>query len=48
MNAVRLVKENATHDENISTWEGDFKAAARRARETEHADYECDFRIAFD
>jgi len=36
--AARLAKEIATHDEDISTWEGDFKAATK-VREIEHTDY---------
>jgi len=36
--AARLAKEIAKHDEDISTWEGDFKAASK-VREIEHADY---------
>jgi len=37
--AARLTKEIAKHDEDISTWEGDLKAATK-VREIEHADYE--------
>merc|ERR1719454_2250344 len=33
-----LAKEIAKHDEDISTWEGDFKAATK-VREIEHTDY---------
>jgi chromosome segregation ATPase len=36
--AARLAKEIAKHDEDISTWEGDFKAATK-VREIENADY---------
>merc|ERR1712100_343603 len=36
--AARLAKEIAKHDEDISTWEGDFKAASK-VREIEHTDY---------
>merc|ERR1719399_1569538 len=36
--AARLAKEIAKHDEDISTWEGDFKAATK-VREIEHTDY---------
>merc|ERR1719161_1723872 len=36
--AARLAKEIAKHDEDISTWEGDFKAASK-VREIENADY---------
>merc|ERR1712224_252989 len=36
--AARLAKEIAQHDEDISTWEGDFKAATK-VREIENADY---------
>jgi len=36
--ASRLAKEIAKHDEDISTWEGDFKAATK-VREIENADY---------
>merc|ERR1719399_2161505 len=36
--AARLVKEIAQHDEDISTWEGDFKAATK-VREIENTDY---------
>ena len=39
INAVRFAKEKSTHDENISTWDGDF-IVATRVRETEHADNE--------
>merc|ERR1740133_451067 len=35
---VRLTKEIAKHDEDISVWEGDLKAA-NKVREIEHADY---------
>merc|ERR1711968_209429 len=36
--AAQLAKEIAKHDEDISTWEGDFKAASK-VREIEHTDY---------
>merc|ERR1712036_175879 len=36
--AAQLAKEIAKHDEDISTWEGDFKAAVK-VREIEHTDY---------
>merc|ERR1719284_1729517 len=36
--AARLAKEIAQHDEDISTWEGDFKAATK-VREIENTDY---------
>merc|ERR1719475_15148 len=36
--AAQLAKEIAKHDEDISTWEGDFKAATK-VREIEHTDY---------
>jgi len=36
--ASQLAKEIAKHDEDISTWEGDFKAASK-VREIEHVDY---------
>jgi chromosome segregation ATPase len=36
--AARLAKEISKHDEDISTWEGDFKAATK-VREIEHTDY---------
>merc|ERR1719434_30839 len=36
--AAQLAKEIAKHDEDISTWEGDFKAASK-VREIEHNDY---------
>jgi len=36
--AARLAREIAKHDEDISTWEGDFKAATK-VREIENADY---------
>jgi len=36
--AARLAKEISKHDEDISTWEGDFKAASK-VREIEHTDY---------
>merc|ERR1719345_482227 len=36
--AARLAKEITKHDEDISTWEGDFKAASK-VREIEHTDY---------
>merc|ERR1712100_526858 len=36
--AAHLAKEIAKHDEDISTWEGDFKAASK-VREIEHTDY---------
>jgi len=36
--AARLTKEIAVHDEDITTWEGDFKAASK-VREIEHEDY---------
>merc|ERR1712224_408157 len=36
--AARLAKEIARHDEDISTWEGDFKAATK-VREIENTDY---------
>merc|ERR1719399_445864 len=36
--AARLAKEIAQHDEDISTWEGDFKAATK-VREIENEDY---------
>merc|ERR1719380_112873 len=36
--AARLAKEIAKHDEDVSTWEGDFKAATK-VREIEHTDY---------
>lgn len=35
--AAQLAKEIAKHDEDISTWEGDFKAASK-VREIEHTD----------
>jgi len=37
--AKRLTNEIAKHDTDISTWEGDLKAATK-VRETEHADYQ--------
>merc|ERR1719453_568229 len=36
--AARLAREIAKHDEDISTWEGDFKASTK-VRDIEHADY---------
>jgi len=36
--AAQLAKEIAKHDEDVSTWEGDFKAASK-VREIEHTDY---------
>merc|ERR1719238_58193 len=36
--AAQLAKEIAKHYKDISTWEGDFKAASK-VREIEHADY---------
>merc|ERR1719217_326059 len=36
--AARLAREIAVHDEDITTWEGDFKAA-NKVREIEHEDY---------
>merc|ERR1740117_2407327 len=36
--AAQLAKEIAKHNEDISTWEGDFKAASK-VREIEHTDY---------
>merc|ERR1712159_551294 len=36
--AAQLAEEIAKHDEDISTWEGDFKAASK-VREIEHTDY---------
>merc|ERR1719456_1807881 len=36
--AGQFAKEIAKHDEEISTWEGDFKAATK-VREIENADY---------
>merc|ERR1719498_595227 len=36
--AAKLTREIAVHDEDISTWEGDFKAA-NKVREIEHEDY---------
>merc|ERR1719453_1226809 len=36
--AARLAREIAAHDEDISVWEGDFKAA-NKVREIEHEDY---------
>merc|ERR1711968_430038 len=36
--AAQLAKEIAQHDEDISTWEGDFKAATK-VREIENTDY---------
>merc|ERR1719345_652359 len=36
--AAQLAKEISKHDEDISTWEGDFKAASK-VREIEHTDY---------
>merc|ERR1719261_525549 len=36
--AARLAKEIAKHDKDISTWEGDFKAASK-VREIENEDY---------
>jgi len=36
--AAQLAKEIAKHDEDISVWEGDFKASSK-VRDIEHADY---------
>jgi len=36
--AAKLTREIAVHDEDITTWEGDFKAA-NKVREIEHEDY---------
>merc|ERR1719453_623519 len=36
--AAKLAREIAAHDEDISVWEGDFKAA-NKVREIEHEDY---------
>merc|ERR1719473_1400124 len=36
--AAQMAKEIAKHDEDISVWEGDFKAASK-VREIEHTDY---------
>merc|ERR1719327_366876 len=36
--AAKLTREIAVHDEDISVWEGDFKAA-NKVREIEHEDY---------
>merc|ERR1740117_1822460 len=36
--AAQMAKEIANHDEDISVWEGDFKASSK-VREIEHTDY---------
>jgi hypothetical protein len=36
--AARMAREIAAHDDDITTWEGDFKAA-NKVREIEHEDY---------
>merc|ERR1719473_1413081 len=36
--AAQMAKEIAKHDEDISVWEGDFKAASK-VRDIEHSDY---------
>merc|ERR550514_1176194 len=36
--AAKLAREIAVHDDDVTTWEGDFKAA-NKVREIEHEDY---------
>merc|ERR1719262_1624500 len=36
--AAQMAKEIAKHDDDISTWEGDFKASSK-VRQIEHSDY---------